>query len=74
MVVLGSLVLEGSIVVVLGFSVVVFCVVGLFLRLDVFTLFRGFLVVASVVNGLKVKDSTSKSNGFRSKELDKEDL
>lgn len=65
----GSLVVDGlDDVVVVDFVVVALCVVVLGLR----TCFLGLLVVATSLKGLKV--GTSKSNAFRSKDLEKDDL
>lgn len=71
--VVGSLVVDGledvvADVVVVAVVVVGLCVVVLGLR----TRFLGLLVVATSLKGLKV--GTSKSNAFRSKDLEKDDL
>ena len=66
--VVGSLVVDGLEDVVADVVVVGLCDVVLGLR----TRFLGLLVVATSLKGLKV--GTSKSNAFRSKDLEKDDL
>jgi len=68
----GSLVVSGFKVVISAMIVVGFCVVGLGLGLEAFTLRRGFLVVVTV-NGLKVKDSRSNNFFLATKDFWKED-